>query len=121
MAPFPTIDSLGFPDWKKIGWHVGKNLRDILNPPKESGPTREERRTQRLRDNLKGFVYFDDFDEVHAWDPEDIDPIQVANTPLLKRPAAEVHDQKGPSTSTLLCHDYSGQHSETQSLTFLPS
>ena len=102
------MESLGFPDWKKIGWHVGKKLRDILNPPKASSPTREERRAQRLRDSLKGFAYFDDFDEVLAWQPYDVDHIQVPNTPLLERPATQVHDHKGPTTPVLLCHDYGG-------------
>lgn len=55
--------SFEFPDWKKIGWHVGKKLRDILTPPADTGPSREERRAQRLRDGSRGLVYFDDFDE----------------------------------------------------------
>ena len=96
------------PDWKKIGWHVGKRLKDILNPPKNTGPSKEERRAQRLHDALQGFVYFDDFDEVEAWTRHSVDPIQVSNTPLEKRSAPGVHDQKGPVTSVLICHDYSG-------------
>lgn len=95
---------VAFPDWKKIG----KKLRDILRPPVDAGPSREERRAQRLRDGLKGFVYLDDFDELEAWSPECVDNIQQANTPLLKRSGSIVHDQDGPTTSLLLCHDYSG-------------
>ena len=100
--------SLSFPDWKKIGWHVGKRLKDILNPPTDTGPSREERRASRLRDVLKGFAYFDDFDGLMAWHPKDIDPVQQSNTPLLERSSARVHTQLLPYTEVLLCHDYSG-------------
>lgn len=96
------------PDWKKIGWRAGKRLRDILNPPSNSGPSKEERLAQRLRDSLKGLVYFDNFDEVKEWSLEDVDPVQQANTPLLERSALNVHDQTWPTASVLLCHDYSG-------------
>lgn len=85
-------------------------MKDILNPPKDTGPSREERRTQRLRDGLKGFVYLDDFDELESWDLDDIDPIQVSNTPLIVRSAPIVHSQTAPKTRVLLCHDYSGLH-----------
>ncbi len=108
-----AMSFVGYPDWKK----VGKKLRDILNPPVDTGPSREERRAQRLRDSLKGFVYFDDFDELEAWSTNEVDAIQQANTPLLKRSASAVHDQNGPTTSVLLCHDYSGLHSYVKYLT----
>lgn len=100
--------AIEFPDWKKIGWHVGKRLKDILNPPKDTGPSKQERLAQRLQDGLQGLVYFDDFDEVEAWTQDSVDPIQVSNTPLQKRSAPGVHDQKGPVTSILICHDYNG-------------
>ena len=108
--------SYGFPDWKKVGWHIGKRLKDILNPPKDTGPTKEERRAQRLRDVLKGFAYFDDFDELDAWRPDDVDPVQQANTPLLERPAAVGQDQSVPCTGVLLCHDYSGGYHDYESV-----
>lgn len=102
------MDAVEFPDWKKIGWHVGKRLKDILNPPRDTGPSKQERQARRLQDGLQGFVYFDDFDEVEAWTEEIVDPIQVSNTPLEKRSAQRVHDQKWPVTSVLICHDYNG-------------
>ena len=108
--------SLGFPDWKKIGRRIGKGLKDILNPPADTGPTKEERRAQRLRDVLKGFAYFDDFDELIAWHPRDVDPIQQSNTPLLERSATGVHDQSIPHSSLLLCHDYSGGYHDYESV-----
>lgn len=103
-----TMYAVEFPDWKKIGWHVGKRLKDILDPPKDTGPSKQERRARRLQDGLQGFVYFDNFDEVEAWTVEIVDPIQVSNTPLEKRSAQRVHDQKWPVTSVLICHDYKG-------------
>lgn len=110
------MSSFGFPDWKKIGWRVGKRLKDILNPPTDTGPSKEERRVQRLRDALKGFAYFDDFDELAAWRLGDVDPIQQANTPLLERPAARVHDESIQRTEVLLCHDYNGGYHDYESV-----
>ena len=110
------MDALGFPDWKKIGWHLGKKLRDILDPPRDTGPSKEERRGQRLRDVMKGFAYFDNFDELIAWRPGDIDPVQQANTPLLERSATGVHDQSVLCTDVLLCHDYSGGYHDYESI-----
>ena len=119
--PLVMAASYGFPDWKKIGWHIGKRLKDIIDPPKDTGPTREERRAQRLRDVLKGFAYFDDFDELEAWRIEDVDPVQQANTPLLERPVGRAHDQSGPCTELLLCHDYNGGYHDYESVRPHPS
>lgn len=110
------MTSLGFPDWKKIGWRVGKKLRDILNPPTDHGPSKEERRAQRLGDILKGFAYFDDFDELNAFTPGNVDPVQKANTPLLVRSEAGVHDGSFPNTRVLLCHDYHGGYHDYESV-----
>ena len=63
------------PDLGKIGKRIGRRLRDILNPPADSGPSREERLAQRLRDSLKGLVYFDNFDEIDEWVTKDVDPV----------------------------------------------
>ncbi len=94
----------------------GKKLRDILDPPRDTGPPKEERREQRLRVVLKGYTYFNNFDELTAWRPSDIDPVQQADIPLLERPAAEVHDQSVPCTEVLLCHDYSGGYHDYESI-----
>lgn len=97
------------PDLGKIGKRIGKRLRDILNPPIDNGPSKEERLAQRLRDSLKGLVYFDNFEEIQDWRVEDVDPVQQANTPLLERSASHVYDQYGPTSRVMLCHDYSGR------------
>lgn len=105
-----------FPDWKKIAWRVGKSLKDILNPtPEDLGEGKEQREAQRLRDALKGFVYFNTFDDLILWSLQDVDPIQRANTPLLDRPAAgRNHPEEG--VKTLLCHDYSGGFHDYESV-----
>ena len=108
--------SIGFPDWKRIGWHFGKKLRDVINPPADTGPSQDERRARRLRDGARGLVYFDDFDELDTWPADNVDPIQQANTPLLKRSASQVHDHGGPTSSVLLCHDYSGGYHDYESV-----
>ena len=104
--------SLGeLPDLEKIGKRIGKRLRDIVNPPVDNGPPKEERLAQRMRDSLKGLVYFDNFDEIENWKIEEIDPVQQANTPLLERPSSQIYDQDEgtPQARVLLCHDYSGR------------
>lgn len=98
-----------FPDFGKIGRRLGKRLRDVLNPSVDHGPSKSERLAQRLRDSLKGLVYFDNFDEIEEWAINDIDPVQQANTPLLYRSGSRVYGDERPASRVLLCHDYSGQ------------
>ena len=109
-----------FPDWKKIGKNIGRRLRDSIPAPPESGPSREGRRDQRLKDVFKGFAYFDDFDELAAWCSHDVDPLQRANVPLLQRTRAIVNQDGEPRSSVLLCHDYKGLLRKKEHLT-LPS
>lgn len=111
------MDISVFPDWKKIGWHVGKRIRDILRPiPIESDESKKARKIRRLHDNFKGFVYFDDFETLHAWSADDIDPVQQANTPLLERQVAANGGELEKSTSVLLCHDYRGGYHDYESV-----
>ena len=94
--------------WKKIGKKIGKKLRDVIGPPAEDGPTKEERRLQQLLDVFKGFAYFDNFNEVEAWQRASVDPIQRANIPLIPRTGCEVASSPAANTRVLLCHDYNG-------------
>lgn len=110
------MESFRFPDWSKVGRRIGKRLRDILNPPTDNGPSKEERRAQRLHDIRKGFAYFDTFDEVAEWSPADAVVIQRANWPLQIRSAPSVHDQNSPSTKLMLCHDYQGGYHDYESV-----
>lgn len=103
------MDSSTFPDWRRIGRRLGKKLRDGLNPhPVAPGLSPKKRRAQRLRDGFKGFVYFDTFEELETWQPQDVDPIQQPNQPLLIRSSGNVHNEDGPKTKLLVCHDYQG-------------
>ena len=97
-----------FPDWKKIVKKIGKKLRDVIAPPAEDEPSREARRAQRLLDVFKGFAYFDNFDEVEAWQEAGVDPLPRANVPLIPRTGSEVANTAVAKTSVLLCHDYDG-------------
>ena len=110
------MNASSFPDWNKVGRRIGKRLRDVLKPPQNDGPSKAEREAQRLRDQRKGFAYFDTFDEVLRWSSEDVFARQQANTPLLVRPATAVHDQKSPSTKLILCHDYKGGYRDYESV-----
>lgn len=110
------MSSSALPNWDKIGRRIGKGLRDILHPPRDTGPSPGEREAQRLRDVLKGFAYFDTFDELTNWAPGDVDPLQQANTPLLKRSRDHVHDCVRPSTKLILCHDYKGGYHDYESV-----
>ena len=58
----------------------------------------------------------DTFDELLDWSPNDIDPVQRANTPLLPRSRNHVHDCRNPSTNLLLCHDYNGGYHDYESV-----
>lgn len=104
--------------WKRIGWHLAKRLRDILRgSPSDTGPSKEERLAQRRRDVLKGFTYLDHFHELEEWSAEDVDPIQIANTPLVRREIVEPQESTGLKTSkVLLCHDYKGGYHDYESI-----
>ena len=110
------METSGFPDWSKIGRRIGKRLKDILDPPRDTGPSKEERREQRLRDVAKGFAYFDTFDELFNWTSKDVEPVQQANTPLLQRSAAAVYGQGQQSANLILCHDYHGGYHDYESV-----
>ena len=102
------------PDWRDIGRHIGNRLRDIINPGQyDDGPSKEEKSAKRKQDILKGFAYFDTFDEVEEWRPETTDPLQRSNTPLLQRAPQPVH--AGLRAKILLCHDYKGGYVDSES------
>jgi len=110
------MNASDFPDWNKVGRRIGKRLRDVLKPPGDNGPSKEEREVRRLRDQRKGFAYFDTFDEVLQWSSENVLARQQANTSLLVRPATAVYDQESPSTKLTLCHDYNGGYHDYESV-----
>ncbi|KAL8850200.1 MAG: hypothetical protein Q9221_004886 [Calogaya cf. arnoldii] len=109
------MDSSISPDWRRIGRRLGKKLRDGLYPH-PPGLSPEERRAQRLHDAFKGFVYFDTFEELEAWQAQDADPIQQPNQPLLLRSSGNVHNEYRPKTKLLLCHDYQGGYHDYESV-----
>lgn len=98
------MESLG---WKDILRPIRDGYRHLFPSP-DTGPTPEERERQRALDQLKGFTYFDTFDQLKHWTPVEADPIHKANIPLLKRP--QVVEATEKKANVLLCHDYSGNY-----------
>ncbi|OAG10834.1 uncharacterized protein CC84DRAFT_1139689 [Paraphaeosphaeria sporulosa] len=101
--------------WKDILRPIRDGYRHFFPTP-DTGPTPEEREKQRRLDQLKGFTYFDTFDQLVAWTEADSDPIQKANTPLLARPPP-VGESGVQNANVLICHDYSGNYHDYESAT----
>jgi len=94
--------------WKDILRPIRDGYRHLFPSP-DTGPTPEEREKQRKLDVLKGFTYFDTFDQLEDWTDETSDPISCSNTPLLCRAPTSPEDGT-PKANVLLCHDYSGNY-----------
>jgi endo-beta-N-acetylglucosaminidase D len=99
--------------WKDILRPIRDGYRHLFPSP-DTGPTPEERRKQRELDRLKGFTYFDTFDQLESWAEADSDPLQRANTPLLRRARKDQEDNLGKA-DVLLIHDYSGNYHDYES------
>lgn len=101
--------------WKDILRPIRDGYRHLFPSP-DTGPTPEEREKQRRLDRLKGFTYFDTFDQLQAWTEADSDRIQRANTPLLARPFP-VGEHIAQKANVLICHDYSGNYHDYEAAT----
>lgn len=61
-----------------------------------------------------GFSYLETFPELRAWTPSCHDAIQIANTPLFRRPpptsaeSASASESNDPKANLMLIHDYQG-------------
>lgn len=93
--------------WKDILRPIRDGYRHLFPAP-DTGPTPEERRKQRELDKLKGFAYFDTFEQLSSWTELESDPLQRANIPLLPR-AGSKKNVLGKA-AVLLCHDYAGNY-----------
>ncbi|CAN9346382.1 unnamed protein product [Alternaria sp. RS040] len=100
--------------WKDILRPIRDGYRHLFPTP-DTGPTPEERRRQRQVDRLKGFAYFDTFDQLESWKEDDSDPLQRANTPLLR--GIDGIERGGVvKAPVLLIHDYSGNYHDYESV-----
>ncbi|KAI4689211.1 uncharacterized protein J4E88_002560 [Alternaria novae-zelandiae] len=99
--------------WKDILRPIRDGYRHLFPTP-DTGPTPEERRHQRALDRLKGFAYFDTFDQLESWTDADSDPLKRANTPLLRATGGVPTDDR--KTGVLLIHDYSGNYHDYESV-----
>jgi endo-beta-N-acetylglucosaminidase D len=100
--------------WKDILRPIRDGYRHLFPTP-DTGPTPEQRRQQRELDRLKGFAYFDTFDQLQSWTEADSDPLQRANTPLLRATTGPTTDDLG-KVPVLLIHDYSGNYHDYESV-----
>lgn len=113
------MDSLG---WKDILRPIRDRLRDVIppfhDPPPEPSP--DDRRQQQRADALKGFAYLEGFDELAAWSPSDVDPLQRSNIPLLPRNLSAADDANGGlaegKAKVLLVHDYAGGYHDYEAI-----
>jgi endo-beta-N-acetylglucosaminidase D len=94
--------------WKDILRPIRDGFRHLFPSP-DTGPTPEERARQRKLDRLKGFTYFDTFQELEAWTEGEAIPVQRANTPLLPR-SRRLGEGGESRARVLLCHDYAGNY-----------
>lgn len=100
--------------WKDILRPIRDGYRHLFPAP-DTGPTPEERRKQRDLDRLKGFAYFDTFDQLEAWTEDDCDSFQRANTPRIRTEDRSTNDDPGKA-DVLLIHDYSGNYHDYESV-----
>jgi endo-beta-N-acetylglucosaminidase D len=104
----------GILGWKDILRPIRDGYRHIFPTP-DTGPTPEERRKRRDQDQLKGFTYFDTFQQLEAWGAQESYPLQRANTPLLPRCTIS-NVEKEQRANVLLCHDYGGNYHDYESV-----
>lgn len=93
--------------WKDILRPIRDGYRHLFPTP-DTGPTPEERSKRREADRLKGFAYFDTFEQLETWTVLETDPLQRSNTPLLRRCISTKN--AGPQANVMLCHDYAGNY-----------
>ncbi|USP80563.1 glycoside hydrolase family 85 protein [Curvularia clavata] len=100
--------------WKDILRPIRDGYRHLFPSP-DTGPTPDERRKQRDLDRLKGFTYFDTFDQLESWNEDACDPLQKANTPCLRAKNQGANNDSSKA-DVLLIHDYSGNYHEYENV-----
>jgi endo-beta-N-acetylglucosaminidase D len=100
--------------WKDILRPIRDGYRHLFPTP-DTGPSAEERRKRRDVDRLKGFAYFDTFEQLETWDVTTSDPLQRANTPLLPR-CTDIDSAQETKANVLICHDYAGNYHDYESV-----
>jgi endo-beta-N-acetylglucosaminidase D len=101
--------------WKDILRPIRDGYRHLFPSP-DTGPTSEERHKKREEDRLKGFSYFDTFEQLEAWTEDGTDVLQRANTPLLPRCETAPSEKESKSAGVLLCHDYGGNYDDYEDM-----
>jgi hypothetical protein len=95
------------------------NIRDRL-PGSHRDETEDRRKKlqQRRLDILRGFTYFETFEELFDWTPEKVDALQRSTFPLLQRPVDAVNPdpKKLPGARVMVCHDFNGGYHPYESI-----
>ena len=93
--------------WRDILRPIRDGLRDNLpeHHRKDQDRDHDEQLKSRHQDSVRGFAYFETFDELEHWREEHVDPLQRSNTPLLRRP--QTHRSDGKASLTVI-HDQAG-------------
>lgn len=96
--------------WKDILRPIRDGFRDNFPPrsPKHDDGEVEKRRQQREVDALRGFAYFDSFEDLEEWTSADAAPLQKSNTPRLPRASLETENRR--EARVVLIHDYAGNY-----------
>ena len=81
-----------------------------MAPISEADKARELKR--KVDHDLRGFAYFDSFEELDHWTEASVDPLHKANTPLLKRPDMPASLHMKESSNVMVMHDYRGAYLE---------
>ena len=63
---------------------------------------------RKVDHELRGLAYFDNFDDLAMWKEADVDPLQRANTPFLKRSDTHIATKTEKTSNVMLMHDYRG-------------
>lgn len=97
--------------WKDILRPIRDGLRDNLPSKQPQDDPRD--RERRREDSLKGFTYFDSFQQLDDWHPDHVHSFQRANTPLLARVAYPAIERQAKVT---LIHDFAGNYRDQENV-----
>jgi endo-beta-N-acetylglucosaminidase D len=100
--------------WREVLRPIRDGFRHYF-PEKPVPDDSEERKKKQESDALKGYAYLDTFAQLKSWIPEDNDPLQRANIPLIQRSTLPEVPGGHSGARLLLCHDFNGGYHDYES------
>jgi mannosyl-glycoprotein endo-beta-N-acetylglucosaminidase len=88
-------------------------LVSLLKHLLSMAPSPEEQAKRNIDHDLRGLAYYDDFTDLWSWDETKVDPLHIANTPLLERPDIPNNIKKDKSSKVVLLNDYHNGYGKT--------